>query len=87
VERIEGDGRARRVITQEGHILPCDFVVIGVGVRPETALAEEAGLEVDNGIVVNEFLESSVEGSSQLGIVPVSIVPSSEPICALNTGT
>jgi 3-phenylpropionate/trans-cinnamate dioxygenase ferredoxin reductase component len=62
VERIEGDGRAHRVITQEGHILPCDFVVIGVGVRPETALAEQAGLRVDNGIVVNEFLESSAEG-------------------------
>jgi 3-phenylpropionate/trans-cinnamate dioxygenase ferredoxin reductase component len=62
VERIEGDGRAHQVITQEGHVLPCDFVIIGVGVRPETALAEQAGLRVDNGIVVNEFLESSVPG-------------------------
>jgi 3-phenylpropionate/trans-cinnamate dioxygenase ferredoxin reductase component len=62
VERIEGNGRAHRVITQEGHVLSCDFVVIGVGVRPETALAEQAGLKVDNGIVVNEFLETSVPG-------------------------
>lgn len=62
VERIEGNGRAHRVITQEGHTLPCDFVVIGVGVRPETALAEQAGLKVDNGIVVNEFLEGSIPG-------------------------
>jgi 3-phenylpropionate/trans-cinnamate dioxygenase ferredoxin reductase subunit len=62
VERIEGNGRAHRVITQEGHVLSCDLVVIGVGVRPETDLAEQSGLKVDNGVVVNELLETSVPG-------------------------
>lgn len=62
VQRIEGDARAERVVTQEGHSLPCDFVVIGVGVRAETTLAEQAGLKVDNGVVVDEFLESSEKG-------------------------
>jgi len=63
VERIEGQGRAQRVVTQEGHQLPCDFVVVGVGVTPDTALAQQGGLEVDRkGIVVNEYLETSQPG-------------------------
>lgn len=62
VHRIEGEGRVQRVITQEGHVLPCDFVVVGVGVRPEARLAELGGLQVDNGIVVDEYLETSARG-------------------------
>ena len=61
-ERIEGDGRAERVVTRQGHVVPCDFVLLGVGVAPETGLAETAGLEVDNGILTNEFLETSEPG-------------------------
>ena len=62
VQAIEGAGRAQRVLTQEGHVLPCDFVVVGVGVRPETGLAEAAGLGVENGILVDEHLETSEPG-------------------------
>jgi NADPH-dependent 2,4-dienoyl-CoA reductase/sulfur reductase-like enzyme len=42
-----------------GRELPCDFVCVGVGIVPNVELAREAGLAVDNGIVVNEFLQSS----------------------------
>jgi 3-phenylpropionate/trans-cinnamate dioxygenase ferredoxin reductase subunit len=46
----------------DGTSIPADFVVIGVGVRPDVALAQEAGLKVDNGVVVNETLETSAPG-------------------------
>src|SRR5204863_2898465 len=42
--------------------IAADFVVIGGGVRPNTSLAEVAGLKVDNGIIVDEFMETSTPG-------------------------
>jgi apoptosis-inducing factor 3 len=42
-----------------GSVLPADFVVVGVGVRPAVSLASAAGLSVDNGVLVNEWLQTS----------------------------
>jgi NADPH-dependent 2,4-dienoyl-CoA reductase/sulfur reductase-like enzyme/nitrite reductase/ring-hydroxylating ferredoxin subunit len=58
-------GRAPAVIDKEevrlsdGTRIAADVVVIGIGVRPATFLAEHAGLTVDNGVVVDEFLQTS----------------------------
>jgi 3-phenylpropionate/trans-cinnamate dioxygenase ferredoxin reductase component len=69
VKAFEGDGQVERVRTSAGDALDCDFVVVGVGVEPRAALAAEAGLAVDNGIVVDEHLETSAPGVFAAGDV------------------
>ena len=55
IERIEGAEAVSGVTTQSGELLPADAVVIGVGIIPDTDLAEDAGLDVEDGIVVDEY--------------------------------
>ncbi len=52
----------RHVELDDGTKLDCDLVVVGVGVRPNTHLAEQAGIATDNGVLVTEFLETNVPG-------------------------
>jgi len=58
VKAVDG----RKVTLGDGTTLDADFVVMGVGVRPATTLAEQAGLAMDRGIAVNEYLETNVPG-------------------------
>jgi 3-phenylpropionate/trans-cinnamate dioxygenase ferredoxin reductase subunit len=64
-----GEGRVAGVRTESGREVEGDLVVVGAGVHPETMLAERAGLEVDNGVVCDQRLESSAEGVFAAGDV------------------
>jgi len=60
VSKFKGEGRAvTGVITSDGHDIPADIVVVGVGIRPNVELAKDAGLLVDDGIVVDEYLRTT----------------------------
>ncbi|MDO8414965.1 MAG: FAD-dependent oxidoreductase [Agitococcus sp.] len=59
VSAIVGDGRVEKVICSNGAEFPADVVIIGVGVLPNVELAQEAGIEVDNGIIVDEFCRTN----------------------------
>ena len=60
VDGFEGaDGKVTGVRTSDGTVHEASLVLVGVGIRPNTDLADKAGLEVDNGIVVDELLQSA----------------------------
>ena len=69
VTELRGDGVVDGVVLSDGRVEPADVVVVGVGVAPRVDLASAAGLKVDNGVVVDEHLETSAPGVYAAGDV------------------
>jgi len=69
VTGFTGDGKVEAVLTDGGDSIPAELVVVGVGVIPRTELAEAAGIDVDNGILVDETFLSSSPGIYAAGDV------------------
>jgi 3-phenylpropionate/trans-cinnamate dioxygenase ferredoxin reductase subunit len=69
VESFEGDDSLSRLRTSSGRVVECDVAVVGIGVIPRAELAGNAGLKIDNGIVVDEALQSSAAGIYAAGDV------------------
>lgn len=59
VSAFYGEEQVKEVVCSDGRRFPADIVIIGVGVRPNVVLAEEVGIRVDDGIVVNEHMLTS----------------------------
>lgn len=59
VERFKGDSKIERAVLSDGETIECSLAVVGIGVVPNSELAEEAGIATDNGIVVDEFCRTS----------------------------
>jgi 3-phenylpropionate/trans-cinnamate dioxygenase ferredoxin reductase component len=69
VAAFEGAGRVERVTTQGGRRIECDFAVVGLGTEPVTDLLAGTGAKIDNGVVVDEFCRTNVEGIYAAGDV------------------
>src|SRR5688500_13719728 len=69
VAAFEGAERVERITTQRGHRIECDFVVVGLGVEPVTELLADTGVEIDNGVLVDEYCRTGVEGIYAAGDV------------------
>jgi 3-phenylpropionate/trans-cinnamate dioxygenase ferredoxin reductase subunit len=69
IARFEGEGSVQRVITNDDTLLETDYVVIGIGVAPRIGLLEAAGLRIDNGVVVDEYLQTSARNVFAAGDV------------------
>jgi 3-phenylpropionate/trans-cinnamate dioxygenase ferredoxin reductase component len=59
LDRLVGDARVTGALLKDGRTLPADFVIVGVGITPNTRLAEAAGLVIDNGIATDEMSRTS----------------------------
>ncbi|MBC7235713.1 MAG: NAD(P)/FAD-dependent oxidoreductase [Chloroflexi bacterium] len=56
---LSEQGHVASVELKDGRVLPCDLLILGIGVRPNVRIAQEAGIQVNRGIVVDEYMRTS----------------------------
>ncbi|SNB45776.1 NAD(P)/FAD-dependent oxidoreductase [Geobacter sp. DSM 9736] len=70
VVRIEGDGaKIAGVTLKSGDFLPCDTVIVAIGVRPASSFLKGSGVEVNRGVVVDDRMQTTAEGIYAAGDV------------------
>lgn len=62
IEEIQGSEHVERVKLSDGREFEADMVIVSAGVRANTNLAKEAGIEIDRAIIVNEKMETNIDG-------------------------
>lgn len=69
---LEGENRVRKARLSDGSCINIDFVIVGIGIRPSVALADAAGLALENGVCVDPQGRTSADGIWRPAIAPPS---------------
>jgi NADPH-dependent 2,4-dienoyl-CoA reductase/sulfur reductase-like enzyme len=69
VREFSGTTKVEGIVTRSGKRIPCDIVAIGIGVRPEVGFLRNSGIDLNNGILVNQHLETNRPGIYAAGDV------------------
>jgi NADPH-dependent 2,4-dienoyl-CoA reductase/sulfur reductase-like enzyme len=69
VKEAHGAGRLASLLLNDGTTMDCDLLVVGIGVRPATDALKGSGLDISDGVLVNEFLETAAPGVYAAGDV------------------
>lgn len=75
IEAFEGNGYVERVVFADGTSIKADHVVIGIGIIPDSEIAESAGLSVDNGIVCDQHTRTSRQNIHAIGDCASTYLP------------
>jgi len=67
IVELQGPDRLSAAVFADGQSIACDLLVAGIGAQPVTEFLEGSGLEIDDGVVVNEYLETSSRGVFAIG--------------------
>jgi len=77
IREFVGEGKVESAITEKGEKIEADFVLIAAGITPNIDIALKSGIKTDNGIIVNEYLETSCKDIYASGDVANIFDPSS----------